>query len=42
MSLIGIDLGTSAIKVSAYADDGALLASARRDVRGHRPAPGHW
>jgi xylulokinase len=42
MSLIGIDLGTSAIKVGAYAGDGTLLASARRDVPGHRPQPGHW
>ena len=42
MSLIGIDLGTSAIKVAAYAEDGAALASARRDVPGYRPQPGHW
>ena len=42
MSLIGIDLGTSAIKVAAYALDGTALASARRDVPGYRPQPGHW
>ena len=42
MSLIGIDLGTSAIKVAAYAVDGALLAEARRPVPAHRPAPGQW
>lgn len=42
MSLVGIDLGTSAIKVVAYAEDGAQLASARRDVPGYRPEPGHW
>jgi xylulokinase len=42
MSLIGIDLGTSAIKVGAYAEDGTLLAAARRPVPGHRPGAGHW
>ncbi len=42
MSLIGIDLGTSAIKVAAYRIDGAPLAAARREVAGHRPRPGHW
>jgi xylulokinase len=41
MSLIGLDLGTSAIKVAAYAEDGMALASARREVPGHRPQPGH-
>ena len=42
MSLIGIDLGTSAIKVAAYRTDGSPLAAARREVAGHRPLPGHW
>jgi sugar (pentulose or hexulose) kinase len=42
MSLIGIDLGTSAIKVVAYAEDGRALASARREVPGSHPEPGHW
>jgi len=41
VSLIGIDLGTSAIKVGAYAIDGTLLASARRAVPGLRSEPGH-
>jgi xylulokinase len=41
MSLIGIDLGTSAIKVGAYAIDGRSLAGAHRSVATHRPAPGH-
>jgi gluconokinase len=41
MSLIGVDLGTSAIKVGAYALDGRTLASARRAVPASRPAPGH-
>jgi sugar (pentulose or hexulose) kinase len=42
MSLIGIDLGTSAIKVVAYAQDGTAIASARREVPGSHPEPGHW
>ena len=41
MSLIGIDLGTSAIKVGAYATDGTLLAEAHRSVPGYHPEPGH-
>jgi sugar (pentulose or hexulose) kinase len=42
MSLIGIDLGTSAIKVVAYSTDGTTLAHANRAVPGYRPEPGHW
>ena len=41
MSLIGIDLGTSAIKVAAYALDGSALATAHRPVPGSHPQPGH-
>ena len=40
MSLVGIDLGTSAIKVGAYALDGTALAQAHREVPDIRPAPG--
>lgn len=41
MSLIGIDLGSSAIKVGAYATDGTALAAAHRSVPTYRPEPGH-
>ena len=41
MSLIGIDLGSSAIKVGAYAVDGTSLAGAHRAVPAYRPEPGH-
>ena len=41
MSLIGIDLGSSAIKVGAYASDGTALAAAHRPVPTYRPEPGH-
>lgn len=40
MSLIGIDLGSSAIKVGAYATDGKLLASAHLAVPAYHPEPG--
>jgi xylulokinase len=40
MSLIGIDVGTSAVKVAAYREDGGLLASSREPVRPRRPRPG--
>ena len=42
MSLIGIDLGTSAIKVGAYALDGTPLALAHEAVPAYRPEPGHY
>ena len=42
MALIGIDVGTSAIKAAAYAEDGALLAIARQDLNPQYPQPGWW
>jgi len=42
MSLIGIDLGSSSIKVVAFAHDGSVLAETRREVAAHRPQPGWW
>ena len=42
MSLVGVDLGTSAIKVTAYRVDGSVLAQAREAVPGTHPEPGHW
>jgi len=41
MSLIGIDLGSSSIKVAAYAADGRMLAGARRSVHTTRTEAGH-
>jgi len=40
LSLIGIDLGSSAIKAVAYTSDGAVLASAREAVPTYRSHPG--
>jgi sugar (pentulose or hexulose) kinase len=42
VSLLGIDLGSSAVKVAAYAIDGTFLAGARRPFAAQRPAPGRW
>jgi len=41
MSLIGIDLGSSAIKVAAYSTDGRPLATARRSVPTKHTQEGH-
>ncbi|MFT3887769.1 MAG: FGGY family carbohydrate kinase [Arachnia sp.] len=40
MSVLGIDLGTSGIRVAAYALDGRELAAESRDLVLSRPAPG--
>ncbi|MFI5255351.1 MAG: L-fuculokinase, partial [Candidatus Limnocylindrales bacterium] len=40
MSLIGIDLGTSGIKVGAFSADGVSLAEAFRPVPNYHPEPG--
>ena len=42
MSLVGADVGTSAVKVAAYTLDGRLLAQARRPVAARRARPGQW
>jgi len=42
MSLIGIDVGSSAVKTAAYQSDGKLLAAAREAVIPRRPQPGWW
>lgn len=42
MSLIGIDVGSSAVKVAAYRPDGVLLAGAREPVIPQKPHPGYW
>jgi sugar (pentulose or hexulose) kinase len=42
MSLLGIDVGSSSIKVGAYSEDGELLAVARGDVSPQHPQPGWW
>jgi xylulokinase len=42
MSLIGIDVGSSAIKGAAFAADGTPLAEERAQVSAHCPQPGYW
>ncbi len=43
MSLIGIDVGSSSIKIAAYSiTDGKLLASFRQDLTPYHPRPGWW
>ncbi len=40
MSLIGIDVGSSSIKVDAYRSNGEALANAREALTPRRPQPG--
>lgn len=40
MCLIGIDIGTSSVKVAAYREDGVLLVVSRMPVRASHPSPG--
>lgn len=42
MSLIGIDIGSSSVKIVAYSLRGKALASASHPVTPHYPAPGQW
>jgi xylulokinase len=42
VSLIGIDVGTSAIKAAAYSLDGDLLAGTSRSLTPQHPQPGWW
>ncbi len=42
MSLLGIDVGTTACKVVAFDLDGQSFASAAREYPLHSPAPGHF
>lgn len=42
MSLIGIDVGSSSVKVAACSEDGRLIASASHDLTPLHPAPGLW
>jgi xylulokinase len=42
MSLVGIDVGSSSVKVGACSEDGALIGVASRDLTPLHPAPGLW
>jgi xylulokinase len=42
MSLVGIDVGSSSVKVAAYSEDGVLLSVANNDLTGRHPEPGSW
>jgi xylulokinase len=42
MALIGIDVGSSSVKVAACSEDGELIGSASHDLTPLHPAPGLW
>jgi xylulokinase len=42
MSLIGIDIGSSSVKIAAYRVDGGILAEAKEGLTARRSQPGWW
>ena len=42
MSLVGIDVGSSSVKVAAYSVEGTLLAVASHELTPLHPGPGMW
>ncbi len=42
MSLVGIDIGSSAVKAVAYRESGSMLARAHEAAPSLHPAPGFW
>jgi xylulokinase len=42
MSLIGIDVGSSSVKVAVYREDGELLAQVHNELTPLHPRPGWW
>jgi xylulokinase len=42
MSLIGIDVGSSSVKTTAYRENGTILAAAKAGLTVRRPQPGWW
>jgi xylulokinase len=42
MSFVGIDVGSSSVKVTAYSEDGKELGSHRKDLSARHPVPGSW
>ena len=42
VSLIGIDVGSSSVKIAAYQEDGKLLTVANNEIEPLHPKPGWW
>jgi len=42
MSLIGIDMGSSSVKVAAYSEDGKMIGVASNSLTPIHPSPGLW
>lgn len=42
MSLVGIDMGSSSVKVAAYSEEGELIGVASHNLTPIHPAPGLW
>ena len=42
MSLIGIDMGSSSVKIAVYREDGTQLLVVNNDISPLHPQPGWW
>jgi sugar (pentulose or hexulose) kinase len=42
MSLIGIDVGSSSVKISAYSEEGKFLDGVKHEILPFHPVPGSW
>ncbi len=42
MSLLGIDIGSSSVKIAAYTEQGSLLAVVNNNISPLHPHPGWW
>lgn len=42
MSLLGVDVGSSSVKISAYGDDGVCLCGVSHEITPLHPGPGMW
>jgi xylulokinase len=42
MSLVGVDVGSSSVKVAVYSEEGKLIAAASHDLHPIYPGPGMW
>jgi len=42
MSLLGVDVGSSSVKISAYSEDGVCLCGVAHEITPLHPEPGFW
>ncbi|MEZ4515966.1 MAG: FGGY family carbohydrate kinase [Chloroflexota bacterium] len=42
MSLVGIDIGSSSVKATAFTEEGSVIATSDHKLTPLYPKPGHW